>query len=259
MAGTVIAIANQKGGVGKTTTCLELAQCLADKGRRVIVVDFDMQGNATDNMGAGHEQHIMKLFRNPDTLQASIQRVGDFDIIASSEELSQLELEFSSDKDRDNIYVLSDMCSELSKTYDYVIIDNTPARNMALNMAYVAADIVVCPTEADKNSIEGIVNIEKDIKRLREARGNVCHAYIKMIIVTKVERSNVHDSAVAVAKRLAENLPGEVLVETVRKSVRVHEIKTVKGTLQKYDKYCSPAMDYRRIADKIITLSEKEK
>ena len=252
----VIAIANQKGGVGKTTTTIELAACLANNGKKVIVIDFDQQGNTTDNLNASHEISIIDVFRENKTINEAIQHIGNIDIIASSEELSQVDFEFSSEKDRDNIYILADLCDAMKDNYDYILIDNTPARNTALNMAYVAADYVICPTEVDENSIKGIVNINKDIKKLRETRNHDSHAYIIGIILTKMERSSVHEYGLNVANSLAEQLEGDVFVETVRKSVRVSEIKTTKGSLQDYDTYCNPAVDYRRITNKIIEIAE---
>lgn len=260
----VISIANQKGGVGKTTTCLEIAQCLAEKGKKVIVIDFDMQGNASDNLGASHEPNIVSVFRQSVTLDKAIQHTGAFDLISSTEELSLLDVEFSTQKDRDNIYILTDVCEALKERYDYILIDNTPARNTALSMAYIASDYVLCPTEADENSFKGIINIAKDIKALRHTRNKDSHAFIRGIIITKYETTTkLHNGALELASTIARNLEKEmaedgvekdVFIETVRKSVKVGEVKSVKGTLQEYDRYCTAAMDYRRIAEKILKL-----
>lgn len=250
-----ISIANQKGGVGKTTSSIELADCLAGFGKKVIVIDLDQQGNLTDYMNAASQNSIRDLMiaqKQPDEI---IQHKGNVDIIASTDELSRAEKEFT---DPSDVYILSDICEMLESLYqyDYAIVDNGPSRGLLLSMSYIAADGIIVPSECDKGAINGILAIERDISKLRDTKHPMTKAEIIGVILTKYENTTIHKAAVSRVEAILESVKGNPFIYTVRKSVKVSEAKEYSKSLQQYVRYSNPAIDYRHVAEKIIEKME---
>lgn len=245
-----IAICNQKGGVGKTTTAIELAVCLHNKNKKVLLVDFDQQGNLSQYVDISKDKNIYGVLHVDYPLEEAIQSKEFFDVIASSKQLTRADREFIG---QDDVYLLSDVFEMISDRYDFVIIDNSPSRNILLNMAYVAADYVIVPTECDAGSISGILAIEEDIKSLRESRNAMSHATIAAIILTKYEKTIMHETAKEELEEIASTeIKGNPFVMIVRKSIRASEAKSMLKSMQEYDKYGNPATDYRKITDKLL-------
>ena len=153
----------------------------------------------------------------------------------------------------DSIAFVYWICTDI----DFIIIDNTPARNACLNMSYVAADYIIVPSDQSSYSLEGIIEIENDIKKLRESREKLSHAQIIGFIVTQYQKSQVCNFVVEQLKSIAEKLEGDIFVELTRKSVKVSEAQYAAQTIIEYSPYCNPSFDYKRITDKIIERSLK--
>lgn len=266
----VIAIANQKGGVGKTTTAIELAACLSntpnpDKNGekyKVILIDFDQQRNATSAIlrqmdGLESYNTIIDIFEEKCLIADGILHGELFDIIPADQELSNVDIKYI--KDRDAVYLLADICEVLSQMdYDFIIIDNTPARNLCLNMAYVAADYVIVPSDMSAFSLDGIKEIESDISLLRNSRDKASHARIIGFILVKCENTTVKDFALDQLNQIANELEGEIFVDITRKATKADQVKFIGGSLQEYDKYSNAAVDYRRITKQILEIASKE-
>lgn len=257
-----IAIANMKGGIGKTTSTIELAACLAAKDKRVLVIDFDQQCNLSDYVGADQTGKTIYTLLNVEAdPEEVIQRMPEgYDIIPGSAELSKADVKFNDSMD---VYILQDLIEVLDSEYDYIIIDNSPARNVLLNMCYVASDSFILCTEADDGSIKGIEAILADLGKYRTSKHEVSHADIMGVIMIRYEKTAIQDAQVEMLQERVNSLDdkfkthGEPFVKTVRKSIKVTEAKTFKQSVQKYNKYCPPAMDYRKIAEVIIERVEK--
>lgn len=186
-----IMVSNQKGGVGKTTTTLELGAIYARKGKRVLVIDLDGQVNLSMYVNAKYDDkniptirdvllEIKEIMKNPeletdddmedgeaDIITRSIQTTGEgFDIIAGHRNLSNALAEFS---DTIDVFLLKELISCL-EDYDYILIDSAPARSPLLNMGYVAADYCLILTEADKASQDGVKQVVTDIKLLKKSK-----------------------------------------------------------------------------------------
>ena len=250
-----IAIANQKGGVGKTTSSIELADCLAGLNKKVVVIDLDQQGNLTDYMDAVSNLTIRDLMmaqKHPDEI---IQHKGRIDVIASTDELSRAEKEFT---DPSDVYILSDVCEMLDNLYhyDYAIIDNGPSRGLLLSMSYIAADGIIVPSECDKGAIKGILAMERDLAKLRDTKHPMTNAEIIGVILTKYENTTIHKAAIKRVEAMLDAIKGEPFIDTVRKSVKASEAKEYSKSLQQYVRYSNPAIDYRHIAEKIIKKME---
>ena len=250
---TVISIANQKGGVGKTTTTIELAKIFTDEGKRVLVVDLDQQGNLTEYSGIEEEQNnsIYEVLNADKAIQDVVRKskIG-FSVIPASAKLSKSDRTFV---DNEDVYLLDDALKMVEKDFDLVFLDNSPSRNILLTMSYVASDYILIPTEGDSGSIKGITAVEADLKKLRGGRNSLSHARILGLILTKRENTIVHDVAVETMKEIAEkDIEGTPFVAYVRKSIIVSEIKAEQISLQQYKRSSVPSRDYQTIAEMIM-------
>ncbi len=157
--GRKIAIANQKGGVGKTTTAINLSSCLAEAGQRVLLIDFDPQGNATNGVGLEREeleQTVYELLlgecRMEDCLVENV--VENLDILPSDVDLAGAEIELLEFDDKE--YLLRKHLRDIEDNYDYVVIDCPPSLNLLTINALTAADTVLIPIQCEYYALEGL-------------------------------------------------------------------------------------------------------
>jgi len=197
-----IAVANQKGGVAKSTTCWEVGTCLKDLGYKVLVIDFDQQSNLTGYVNADRTKpSIYDCLKAEESIEDAIQETEDFDFIPASEKLSKADKEFSAPED---IYLLKELLKFIENDYDFAIIDNSPSRNSLLNMSYIAADYMIIPTECDTGSIDGIDAIYGDLTKYR--RINWTNAKVVALILTKFENTAMHTLALEQLEEKYEKL-----------------------------------------------------
>ena len=250
MTAKTIVIANQKGGVGKTTTAIEIAAALSLQKKRVLLIDLDQQGNLSQYVGADNRKaSIYDALHGKVKIQNAIQRTEICDVITSSPELSKADREFV---DADDVFLLADLIDFVKEEYDYIVLDNNPSRNVLLTMAYVAGQFVIIPSECDAGSLDGIVAINRDIMKLRDGRMSFSKARIIGLVLTKTERTIMHSVAGEELEQIAERVGGDPFILNVRKSIVVSECKKVCQSLQQYSRWSAPAMDYRKIAEEIV-------
>lgn len=255
-----IAIANQKGGVGKTTTAVELASILAEQKRKVLAIDLDQQCNLTKHSGASKEKPtIYDLFvsDNPN-LKSAIQKTQDkYHVIAGSPAMSKADKDFD---DTPDTYLLKDLIEAVSDKYDYIIIDNGPARNKLLNMSYLAADYFIMCIDSAEDSVDGIDAIVADMMKYHKpGKQALSEAKILGVIMTRYRNTSIGNAILEIMKnKLTNELPKEILtnevpfIMTVREAAVVDEAKLFHQSLQQYKRWSNPAMDYRKIAAQII-------
>ena len=164
--GRTIAIANQKGGVGKTTTAINLSSCLAEAGQRVLTIDFDPQGNATSGLGLEKgqiEDTVYEMMLGDcsfeDCLQREVQE--DLDVLPSDSNLSGAEIELLDVENKE--FVLKSHLDQVKNDYDFIIIDCPPSLSLLTLNALVAADTVLVPIQCDYYALEGLSQVLRTI------------------------------------------------------------------------------------------------
>lgn len=254
----VLSVANQKGGVGKTTTSIELGVSLAKKNKRVLLLDFDQQANLSKYVGADLESaSIYEVLHGNVPIMNAIQHVAHLDILTASSKLSLADREFIGN---DDVFLLADLCDVLKENdaYDIIIIDNGPTRNVLLTMSYIASDYLLVPTECDDGSLDGILAIDQDLRKLRDGKRSYTKAQILGFILTKNEKTVMHHEANEELIKIAQMINKDAFVLPVRKSIAASEAKTVHQSLQDYEAWSNPAIDYRKIADWILEYLQKK-
>lgn len=254
---TVISIANQKGGVGKTTATIEIANNLAVYEKRVLVIDLDCQTNLSKYVDADLSRPtIYDVLHGNVVVLKAIQTVGRFDIIPGSESLSRADREFIG---VDDVYIISDLVELVQEDYDYILIDTSPSRNILINMAYVASDYIIIPTIPDDGALFGVGKVYNDIKQLRDGKRQMSHAKVLSMILNDYHSSWNNDNQklkdIEYFKREMEEDP---LVFTVRTFTGTKECKSIKMSIMDYDKNSSAAIDFRNLTYDLIERLEVE-
>jgi chromosome partitioning protein len=245
---TVIAFANQKGGVAKTTSTLNLAAALAEEGHRVLCVDMDPQGNLTMSQGLNPDSIERSMF---DVLvhRLPIENVitnAEVDLAVSSIDLAGAELALSSMIGRER--ALEKALTPMKGTYDYVLIDTPPSLGLLTINALVAADHVIVPVQCEYLSLRGLVQLENTLAMIREnLNPNVA---IMGILPTMFDRRTLH--AREAVEILEENFGDLVFKTRIKKTIRYAEAP-VKGTsVLKYDPSGNAAKAYRDLAKEVL-------
>jgi chromosome partitioning protein len=245
---TVIAFANQKGGVAKTTSTLNLAAALAEEGHRVLCVDMDPQGNLTMSQGLNPDSIERSMF---DVLvhRLPIENVitkAEVDLAVSSIDLAGAELALSSMIGRER--ALEKALTPMKERYDYVLIDTPPSLGLLTINALVAADHVIVPVQCEYLSLRGLVQLENTLAMIREnLNPNVA---IMGILPTMFDRRTLH--AREAVEILEENFGDLVFKTRIKKTIRYAEAP-VKGTsVLKYDPSGNAANAYRDLAKEVL-------
>ena len=244
----VIAFANQKGGVAKTTSTLNLAVALSEQGKRVLTVDLDPQGNLTMSQGL-----------NPDTIERSMYDVlvhrlpldqvihkGEIDLAVSSIDLAGAELALSSMIGRER--ALERALVPLKGEYDYVLIDTPPSLGLLTINALVASDGVIVPVQCEYLSLRGLVQLENTLSMIRENLNP--HVSIQGILPTMFDGRTLH--AREAVEILQENFGDLVFKTRIRKTVRYAEAPVKGVSVLKYEPQGSAAEAYRELAKEVM-------
>jgi chromosome partitioning protein len=244
----VIAFANQKGGVAKTTTTLNLGVALAEQGRRVLAIDLDPQGNLTMSQGWNPDEIDRSMFdvlchRLPIT---EIVRTNELDVAVSSIDLAGAELALASMIGRER--ALEKALMPVRENYDFVLIDTPPSLGLLTINALVAADGVIVPVQCEYLSLRGLVQLENTLSMIRENLNP--NVGIQGILATMFDRRLLHSrEAVEILK---ENFGDLVLNTKIRKTVRYAEAPVKGQSIFKYDSTGEAAGMYRDLAKEVL-------
>lgn len=252
----VISVANRKGGVGKTTTAINIATALAAIEKKVVVIDLDPQGNATTSMGIKKEKHQKSTYEiligECKANQAVIHTgVPNFDILPSSPDLAAAEIELVDMDKRE--YILKNTLKDLESEYDYAIIDCPPSLNLITINALVASNSVLVPLQCEFLALEGLADLMKNLNAIKR---NFNHNLILQgIVLTMFSRQN------NLSKMIEENVRkyfGDKVYNTViPRSVRIAEAPSHGKPILIYDFKSVGAQAYINLAKEVLQ-REKE-
>ena len=251
---SIIAVINQKGGVGKTTTVINLAASLSILGQNILIVDLDPQGNATTGLGKSNndeEKNIYNLLIKKKNIREVIQntKVKNLDVIGSNVNLSGLEVETANDANR--AFVLKEIFEKeknLLSTYDNVFIDCPPSLSLLTIMALVASEELLVPLQTEFFALEGITQLVKTIDRIKVNLNP--QLIVRGILLTMFDKRNKLSSQV---DREARNYFKEKVYETIiPRNVRLSEAPSHGLPCVIYDKTCLGSKSYFNLANEFI-------
>lgn len=247
-----IAIANQKGGVGKTTTAINLSSCIAEAGKKVLVIDMDPQGNCTSGFGIRKnelENTLYELIIGECTLRECIMNVNsvkNLKIIPSNVNLAGAEIDLLDLNDRE--YVLKNEIDYIKDDYDYIIIDCPPSLNMLTVNALTTADSVLVPIQCEYYALEGISQLINTIDLIHDRLNE--NLKIEGVVFTMFDaRTNLSTDVV---KNVQDNLDVKVYNSIIPRNVRLAEAPSNGLPINIYDPSSTGAKSYKNLAKEIM-------
>lgn len=249
--GRIIAIANQKGGVGKTTTSINLSSCLANEGKKVLVVDIDPQGNATSGVGIikqNLENTVYELFLGECSLSECLTQsvVDNLNILPSNVNLAGAEIDLIGVEDRE--FILKKELDKVKDLYDFIIIDCPPSLNVLTVNAMVAADAVIVPIQCEYYALEGLSQLIHTINLIQERLNGDLE--IDGIVFTMYDsRTNL---SADVVENVKDNIHINIYDTVIPRNVRLAEAPSYGIPIHMYDAKSAGAVAYANLAKEVI-------
>ena len=249
----VIAIANQKGGVGKTTTSINLSACLAEKGKKVLLIDRDSQGNTTSGFGFEKnelDKTVYEVLREEVSIEEAIIPVEEcFEnlfLIPANRNLAGAEIELVT---RENMqYILKKQLEPIKDNYDFIIIDCPPALGMLTVNAMTASDSVLVPIQCEFYALDGLSQLIYTIELIQDSLNP--DLYIEGVVFTMYDaRTNL---SLQVVENVKDNLKQTIYKTIIPRNVRLAEAPSYGLPINLYDKRSSGTEAYRMLADEVI-------
>ncbi len=249
--GKTIAITNQKGGVGKTTTAINLAAALAAQGKKVLVIDTDPQGNMTSGFGVNKNEvdnTVYELMLGDCSTEEAIQRQvkPGVDLIASNVNLAAIEIELMDDDNR--YFILKNEVEWVKDKYDYIILDCPPSLSMLTINAMTTADSVIVPIQCEYYALEGLSQLIHTVN-LTKSRLNP-ELDIEGVVFTMYDsRTNL---SAQVVENVKDNLQTRVYDTVIPRNVKLAEAPSYGQPINEYDPKSTGAEAYRKLAIEVI-------
>ena len=249
--GRIIAIANQKGGVGKTTTAINLSACLAEAGQRVLAIDMDPQGNLTSGFGLEKgtiDNTVYELIMGDCTFDECVQKqaVENLDVLPSDADLAGAEIELIDVEQKEK--QLKKCLEPVSGQYDFIVIDCPPSISLLTLNSMTAADSVIIPIQCEYYALEGLTQILKTVSLVQKQMNPSLK--IEGIVFTMYDsRTNLSAEVVA---NVRENLKEKIYKTQIPRNVRLAEAPSYGMPITLYDSRSSGAESYRMLAAEVM-------
>ena len=245
--GRVIAVANQKGGVGKSTTAINLSACLAEKGKKVLAIDIDPQGNTTSGLGVDKnnvENTLYELLLGEAEAKDTIVKdvVENVDLIPSNVNLSGAEIELIGVDEKE--YIMKKIIDKVRRKYDYIIMDCPPSLNMLTINALTAANSVLVPIQCEYYALEGLSQLIHTIELVKERLN-------KKLVMEGVVFT-MYDARTNLSLQVVENLQQNIYKTIIPRNVRLAEAPSYGQPITLYDTRSAGAEAYRLLAEEVI-------
>ncbi len=247
----IIAIANQKGGVGKTTTAINLSACLAEAGQKVLVVDIDPQGNTTSGLGIVKEKikdTIYEVMLQEINIRQAVRKnvFDNLDIIPSNVNLAGAEIDLIDIEDRE--YVLKNSIYEIKDEYDYIILDCPPSLSMLTVNAMTASDTVLVPIQCEYYALEGLTQLIHTINLVKKKLNPDLE--LEGVVFTMYDsRTNL---SLQVVENVKDNLNQNIYKTIIPRNIRLAEAPSHGLPINIYDTKSAGAESYRLLAQEVM-------
>lgn len=255
--GRAIVVANQKGGVGKTTTAINLAACLAEAGQKVLAIDMDPQGNMTSGLGVDKdaiENTVYELLLGESSVEDCLQKevIENLSVIGSNINLSAAEIELIGEEEKE--YILQKAIAPIRDNYDFIIIDCPPSLSMLTINSMCLADTVLVPIQCEYYALEGLTQLIHTINLVQE-RLNPSLEMEGVVFTMYDARTNL---SLQVVENVKNNLNQTIYKTIIPRNIRLAEAPSYGMPINLYDTKSAGAESYRLLAEEVIHRGEEE-